>query len=576
MRIKLFAAALAVGAGAAQAQEKAAPEVGVQDLRAVNVPLVMTPLDTAQKSDPIWAKGDRPKDNFIAVVSLRPVAGVLADEEFGQGAGKPLLLAVRGAGFDNVEELPEDGKERFYCTTGKAERAGKIVCLQDADGDAKFETVAVGLGEAGAAVEQLAILGKAEPLPKPVAYRPAPAEALPSFAAEYRNCGKDHDRPRYSLGVKRPGMDIKELLEMRADRNTDPAQLRAMVERLSLMRSGAPCVAGEPVGDGEAIRPAAVPKGGVAARLGELVIAVGPKHDAAVQLVGLRTPGRLYRIDMGAVKELAGHLTAKQNVLAIQQKFDRPVLMTTAAATVHEGERAVGDLLLEAGFEHGYMGVLTQDTKIRTLLTSRSLPKGTMLYGMPMSMERVMTMNGVPMPSLPRTGLPSAEDVRLVWCVPVEDEGKWTATCLPDQGANYTLLKGQRPAFEVTSLRYSAETSSNDGPPPVERQTGDFGAPLGYRFKLKSLGEAEIVVTRETMFGEAVVHSRDHVVPRVKGGRSGLVFGSGGLVLTDGSAPDTIKVRKLGEFKPGVDARVSSGLLGRDEKEKIPAPPVAP
>ncbi|HEX8444017.1 MAG TPA: hypothetical protein VF631_10280 [Allosphingosinicella sp.] len=573
---KVLAAGLAVASGAAQADQKAPPETTVQDLRAVNLPLVMEPIDIAQKSDPIWAKGDRPKDNLIASVALRPVAGVLADEDVGQGAGKPLLLAVRGSGFDSVEELPAEGKERFYCTAGKAERAGKIVCLQDADVDGRFETLSVGLAEAGGSVEQLSILSRAEPLPKPIAYRPAPAEALPRFAAEYRNCDKDHDRPRYSFSTKRPQIDMEELIEMRADRNTDPAKIRAMMERLMLMRTGAPCVAADPIGDGDAMRPAAVPKGGVAARLGELVIAVGPKHAAAVQLVGLRTPGRLYRIDMGAVKELAGHLTTQQNVLAIQQKFEQPVLMTTGVPRVHEGERGVGDVLLEAGFAHGYMGVLTQETTIRTLLSSRSLPKGTTLYGIPMSMQRVLTMRGVPMPSFPRAGTPSADDFRLVWCVPVEDEGKWTATCLPDQGGAYTLLKGQQPAFEVTGLRYSAETSSNSGAPPVERQAGNFGKPLGYRFKLKSLSDSEILVTQETLFGETVVHSREHRVPRAKGGRSGLLFGSGGLVLTDGAGPDKIEVRKLGEFKPGADARVSSGVLSRDEKEKVPGPPVAP
>ena len=50
-----------------------------------------------------------------------------------------------------------------------------------------------------------------------------------------------------------------------------------------------------------------------------------------------------------------------------------------------EWRKVAGDTILTAPFKHGYMGVLTEDTVIRTLFSKRSLPKGTLLYGVPMS-----------------------------------------------------------------------------------------------------------------------------------------------------------------------------------------------
>lgn len=217
MKYNILAVAALTLATAAGAQDEPAPAraetapagtapapLNVHDLRPAAVPLVALPLDTGQKSDPIWVKGERPKENNIAAVTLRPVAGAVVEEDFGQGPGKAVILSRALAGPAEAFETAGDVaavKHLLYCANGSGARAGKIVCLADGDGDGRFESLALGLAEAGSKVEQLSILGKADPLPEPVAYRAARPDELPTFAATYSNCARDHDRPRYSFAA---------------------------------------------------------------------------------------------------------------------------------------------------------------------------------------------------------------------------------------------------------------------------------------------------------------------------------------------------------------------------------------
>lgn len=583
-------AALALATPAlAQAGDKGAEaEAGAFDvhaLKAAHVPLVALPLDTGQRSANLWVKGERPKDNVLARVRLAPVRAVVVEEDLGQGAGKPLVLglALSGAagGLVTIADLAKRADERLYCADGVGPRfAGKLLCLQDGDGDGRFERSLPGTAESGVDYAQLALLGKPETLDRPIAYRAARAEEVPVVDTVYSNCGKDHDRPRYALSVdrKEAALDLRALLEMgpitpEALAGMNPAQLARIAAMLEGRSGGGACLAGEKMTAGDPLYPAGPASGAIAARLGELVIAVGPKDEGApVRLVGLSEPERLYRLDGGAVLPLADAVTTKQNALAVSQKFDKPVLMTAGDAAVFEGERGIGDTVLETGFSHGYMGVLTQDTKIRTLLSSRSLPQGTVLYGVPMSSQLVTTINGIPQGGGFRMREPSADEVRLVWCVPVEDEGKWSATCLPNEAdRRYTLLKGQRPAFEVTGLRYDAGTSTNDGKVPVVEQAGTLGKPLRYRFAIKAISDAEIMLVQETLFGDAVVHSRDHAVPRMKGMASGLSLGGGMIRFAAADGADgKIMVTEAKPFRAGSDARVTLGIVRAPTDEAAP------
>jgi hypothetical protein len=557
-----------------------AAELVVHDLRPAFVPLVAQPLDTSQASDPIWVTGDRPAKNVIAKLVLRPIDTVVVEQDAGQGAGKKLVLlrAIAGDPTRFITKLAiGSGAQRIYCADGATPGdAGPISCFEDRDGDGAFENRIFGLGESGAKAGQLSILAKPLPLPAPLRYRPAAAGEVPEYNVIVANCGKDHDRPLYSvrLGDGGDGIDITSALAAMSSSPRSMAELNAAFGGLS-----GNCQSAVRVREGEPLHPGTVAKGGAVARLGELVIAIGPKEEgASVRLLGLREPDRLYRLSYSNVVPVSETPTARQKALALEQKFDRPVLGASGVAEVSEGRRAVGDDVATVGLKHGYMGVLTQDTVIRTLFSKRSLPKGTVLYGVPMSSRVERSYGGIPLPSA-NPGIPEADEVALVWCVPVQDGEEWSATCLPHQGAvgRYTLLKGQRPAFEVTGMRYAAGTASNEGEVPVEAREGDFGKPLAYRFRIKSVSASAIVLTQDTMFGDSVVNSKEVRIPRMAGRVSGLSFGGGMITFAavDG-ADDAVMVKQVRPVRTGAAARAEYGILTPSASGASPALPPAP
>lgn len=565
------------------AAPEAAPDFDVMNLRAAAVPMAAAPLDMAQSSDPIWMRGDRPARSLIAALTLRPVEAAVIEQDIGQGPGRTLVLslAVTGAPGALVSRtsLAAFGGERFYCGPGAGPRfEGRIMCLADRNRDGRFEAGAFGLGETVPDWRQLSMIDRVEPLPAPIPYRAAHADELPAVTVDYTNCARDHDRPRYTLAVRSDGppLTLEELLRANPETlRTDPELARRVLEQLAQRApGGAGCETGEPVARGEALHPATLASGAVVARLGELVIAVGPRDEgAAVRLLGLRNPDRLYRITGIAVTPLSQGVTMRQGELATAQRFNRPVLMLAAEPEVREGPARAGDVIARAEIRHGYMGVLTQDTVIRTLLSRRSLAAGTTLYGIPMSTSRIMTRNGIPIGgTLPGAG--AGGGVHLTWCVPVEDEGAWTATCLPQQDGRYTILRGQRPAFEVRSMRYDAGTSTNEGDVPVAEREGGFGEPLRYAFTLRAVAADALTIAQDTLFGDRVVSSREHRVPR-RPGRPGILrFADGALTLSEG--PDgTIAVRRTDAFRIGADVmRVVAEVADLPKAE--PAAPADP
>lgn len=560
---------------AAAASEAGADKLDIKDLRPASVPLVAAPLDRQQKSDPIWVKGDRPKANRIAAMTLHPVAAVVTEGPIAAGYANASVLSLAIVGETQgvgTRGAAERRQAPVYCGAGAGGHARRIVCLADSDRDGRLDRIAVGAGEQGDAPEQLSILAKMEPLAAPVAYRPARPEELPRIEAVFTNCGKDHDRPRYSLAVEGTGaLSLARLLEMQASGN--PATRSQVMAALAMLWGGAGgCRAAEPLPAGHPLHPAALDGGAVAVRLDALAIRVGPKDAGApVTLLGLVEPDRLYRLSGSSLLPFEGHVTATQTALALKQKFARPVLGTTAPARAFEGDRKVGEVLLEGSFAHGYMGVLTADTTISTLLSSRSLPRGTLLYGVPMSSRLVMTRNGVPMTPTP-VGLPSPEEVRLTWCVPVEEAGRWTATCLPDQGGEYTLLKGQAPAFEVTAFSYGTGMTTNSGAVPVAEEARSFERPLVHRFVLKELRHSTAFIEQQTVYGEAFVSSRVHQVP-LETGRGALRYGGGVIGLRRGSREGTLAVSLVDPFEAQVEATAAAGLLPESAVAAAQKPP---
>jgi hypothetical protein len=567
--IGLSAAALAASPASAQGHKPS-----VHDLQPAHIPLLMAPLDTVQPSAPIWFKGDAPENRQLAKVSFRPLDAVAIDAGApGAGAG-PLVLwraiVGRAARFATLSEIREAKDGRTYCARPDALK-GTFLCFVDGDENGSFEGIARGTGERAAGIARLTVVGPPEALPKPLPYRAARPAEIEAIPASFVNCAKDHDRPRYAVQLPRPRPSEAQIAAI-ADQLTglDRAAAIAAARRLAEQSSGfAPCQESEPVE--AAVSPATTPRpDSFAVRMGELLVEVGAKDAGAPsRLLGLRNADRLYRLDGAGVAPLSETLTDAERELAIRQKFDKPVLMTAAGAQVNAGVHGAGDVIATLPVSHGYMGVLTADTTIRTILSSRSVPAGTVVYGVPMSSRLTMTRNGIPMGPW-ETPKPTVDNFDLVWCLPVEDEGRWSATCLPIGGAGYTILKGQQPAFHVSGLSYSAETSTNDGRPPVKAQPGSFGKLLLLRLRLKSIAATQLVIAQETVFGDAVVSTRDRIVPRLPGKASGLIVGGGviGLSAAPG-ASDRIEVAAVRPIEPGEDAaRVDSGLL----RENLAAP----
>lgn len=557
---------VALGAPAALAQEH---KLSVHDLQPAHIPLLMAPLDTAQPSAPIWIKGDAPDNRLIAKVSFRPVDAVAVDTGAPNGGPGPLVLwrAVAGsqARFATLPQIRQVKAARTYCARPDALK-GAFLCFVDEDGNGSFEKVSRGTGGREPGIARLTIIGPGEALPKPLAYRTARADEVDAIPASFVNCAKDHDRPRYAVQLPRSKPSEEQIAAI-ADQLTGMDREAAMTaaRRLAAGSQGfAPCRESEPVGASDQGFPSApLRRNAFAVRMGELVVEVGSKDEGAPsRLLGLRNADRLYRLDGAGVAPLSETLTDAERELAIRQKYDKPVLMTAAGAQVNAGLHGVGDVIATLPVRHGYMGVLTADTTIRTLLSTRSVPAGTVVYGVPMSSRMSVTRNGIPMGPW-ETPKPTANDFNLVWCLPVEDEGRWTATCLPIGGGGYTILKGQQPAFHVSGLSYSADTSSNDGRPPVKEQAGSFGKPLLLRLRLKSVSAAQAVIAQETVFGDTVVSSRDWIVGRLPGKASGLIVGGGVIGLS--AAPDAIDKIAVAAVKPieaGQDAgRIDSGIL---------------
>jgi len=563
--------------------------IDIHALRPAFVPFVALPLDTAQTSDPIWVKGDRPASSLIARMTLRPAETIIVEQDLGQGAGKKLVLLRAFAGDQKRFRAMSDsaGPQRIYCADGAALRDwARIPCFEDRDGDGALESRIFGLGESGNKADQLSILAKAQPIAAPVRYRPAVAGEVPEIAIAVTNCSRGHERPAFTMGpAPTAGRSEPDALALALGappaEGLTPEQLaqrRSEIDNLVYRTSGV-CTESQRVREGEPLHPGAVAKGGAVARMHELVVSIGSKEEGApVRLLGLRDPERLYRRSYGGFLPVSDGPTFKQKGLALEQKFDRPVLQTAGAAEVNEGRRAVGDTIMTVGFRHGYMGVLTQDTVIRTLFSKRSLPQGTVLYGVPMSYSTTLSYGGRPI-KLPTIGVaaPDPEEVRLVWCVPVQDAEEWSATCLPHQGSadRYTLLKGQRPAFEVTGFSFAANQASNPGAVPVEMQEGDFGQPLSWRFRLKEIAADHILLTQETLFGDSLISSKDISIIRTAGADSGLSFSGGMIAFSDvEGAADAMNVKLERPLKIGSAPAVQSGIIRF--KGPVPSPPLPP
>lgn len=415
----------------------------LKDAAIVNIPLLLSDVDTSGASGTLWVKGDQPGNNLLARLTARPVqVAVMQADGNAPAAGEPqdvLWRAMPGdkdspahAGWLNLK----DGA-RIFCGPA-APRT--LACWIDGDGNGEFDQVARALPERGGKPYHITIIAPPRKLDAPRPYRILPDDERPKIPIEVRNCDKDHDRPRFSALST-------------ADRNT-------------------------------------------------------------------------------------------------------PV--------------AYGDRL-------------TQDVTINTLLYKRSVAAGTVVYGFPARMQLSLYRGSVPMSMQTNDSEYRDAGMDLIWCAPVqgppptkEDQRSmgrngWSAACIPHGTlGNHTVLTDLQPAFNVGGVAYDANTSSNDGRPPIVRDDkAEFGAPLRMIYVYDGLDGKDIRLLRQIYFGDSL--TSQSVVKITPAGRLASAEISGGKADFSITDDAELVVKQASAPVPGVEAGLKwdQSLRLREQLKKM-------
>jgi hypothetical protein len=519
------------------------PDFNVHTIRLVNVPMRLLPPSLDQQSDPLWVQGRRPENNLLAVASAVPSGAVsinLTDTN-GSVRAVTLVLAKLHPRYGVSKNAPKDisNSVDIFCGSGLANADDlRVYCFEDLDADSRFDRIAQGRSDVGFLLPtDVSHIFNPVRLATPLAYTSVPSDQLPKTEIEWRNCGQDWDKPYFSIGTKgrlKTGAGNKidfNLLLKAADPSTlTPAERTQFLEMLGNQSgAAAECERGDRIDSFQNISETDLAKGSILVDLGSMIFSVGPKKNgAAVKLLGFIGNSVTYQIEGRGLRHFQLGLSRDQKRIAVAQLFDKPTLVATGEMSVASLPVSNGDELFKMGFAHGYLGELSRTTTINTLFSSRSLAAGTLLYGIPMTSQRRVTINGIPQGGFGQNGDDDRSiNTSLVWCLPVRDEEEkierksgaksiqvnWTATCLPYFEGEHTILKGQRPAFALSSLSFNAETKTNGGPAPVRQvEKGSFGAPLEFRYFLVAGEETMLRLRRETWFGDEKVEQTEDVV----------------------------------------------------------------
>lgn len=544
------------------------PAQALKDAVIVNIPLLLGDVDTSGASGTLWVKGDQPGNNLLARLTARPVqAAVMQADGNAPASGEPQAVLWRAmpgdkdspahAGWVNLK----DGA-RIFCGPA-APRT--LTCWIDGDGNGEFDQVARALPERGGKPYHVTIIAGPRKLDAPRPYRILPDDERPTIPIEVRNCDKDHDRPRFSALST-------------ADRNT-PVAYGGWLEKDS---SFATCRRGSQIAPSGA-NSAQVPDGGYLAQIGPLTFAVGPKKNPTLKLIGLNDPGALYRLESASLVRMSVGPTPMQAQLIARQQFPYPVLMTDQGATIHEGTLSAGQLLATIPFHHAYRGRLTQDVTINTLLYKRSVAAGTVVYGFPARMQLSLYRGSVPMSMQTNDSEYRDAGMDLIWCAPVqgppptkEDQRSmgrngWSAACIPHGTlGNHTVLTDLQPAFNVGGVAYDANTSSNDGRPPIVRDDkAEFGAPLRMIYVYDGLDGRDIRLLRQIYFGDSL--TSQSVVKITPAGRLASAEISGGKADFSITDDAELVVKQASAPVPGVEAGLTwdQSLRLREQLKKM-------
>ncbi|MEP2736106.1 MAG: hypothetical protein ABJP34_07380 [Erythrobacter sp.] len=516
-------------------------QFGPHVLQLIEVPLERSAVNLDQESDNLWVRGDRPSTNFLAWVKY--FASEEAEIALEDGTSMRVYAAKRNSLYPSSKKAPDDliTKSAIYCGVVKGAPAlAPTMCFHDSDDDKRFDRIAIGRSEAvdrhpiGAAV-----MFPSAMLQTPLAYTPVSADARTELNFEFRNCGRDWDRPRFSVSRKKePLLSDDALGALLGDpqlEKTKPAQRTALLNLVRGSLNGgrsnsASCRRGDRIESFGTITEKSLDKKHILTDLDGLIFSIGPKKGGApVKLLAAREASGKKRLEGGVLQPVDSGLSRQQRTIATAQEFDRSPFMSTGEITVAEGTVGLDKTLFEVPFEYGYMGELSETSNIRTILTSRSVKGGTLLYGIPMSARLVTTYNGIPTSGFGGRPMDAARGLstQLTWCTPTSKEknvykkdnrGKsvpdgtktvWSATCFSQVGDRHSIVKGQSPAYAVSRMSHTANISTNDGKPPVTRlERTNFGQPAKLRYFFDESDKGRLRLMQEVMIGDVATGAK--------------------------------------------------------------------
>ncbi|QZD95602.1 hypothetical protein [Qipengyuania gelatinilytica] len=516
---------------------------------AIDVPVKLAPQTGDEPTGNVWHRGSAPSNRLLLQTNARAASAATATMTWKDGSVSDVeLYEARFRSTKDPRSLTSlNGK--VYCATKlKAPTGEEDACLIDRDMDGTFDEYAFIAERSGKSVHGAVVLTAAVPMVTPAPYT-VRTEGLPQLKAEWTTCGKDWDLPFYQLRLARDEHgDVTD--GGRGSYYGDPYCAKATTF--------------------ESMTPEQ--KGARIARMGPAVAEISSKKSgAAIQMRRLLSTDELYRIEArDKFAPLSVGFAPQQAQLAANQEHDRLPYQSTGEITAVEGEFKAGEPFITAGFRHGYTGVVTEEVKIRTLLSSRSVEGGLPVYGVP-AKRTVVTYGGyggvIP-------GTPAVErniDIDVIWCLPTREEVplvdkrnrptgnfkvEWTATCLPDNNmGQHTILKDQSPALAVRSMRMNVDISTNDGPPPVaERPTADFGAPLYFRYSIKEASKNLYTLTEEVLLGDEVTSSTEIVIIKDEDGKALIEIGGGSYALEP--VGEAYKLTPMLPVREGEDGRI--------------------
>lgn len=392
---------------------------------------------------------------------------------------------------------------RYFC--GLVANPNRFACFIDKDGDGSFDHSADAIPKRGLKPYHITIIRTLIPLAVSQPYRILSDDLRPAIDIVVRNCAKDYDRPRFSA---------------RSTVDQDVPVARNSYSWDDKDSSFASCRRGNQL-SALPDKSVAIPPGGYLARIGELAFTVGSKDAPRLTLIGPVDPTALYRLEAASLVDTKIGRTPNQAQLVALKMFPHPVMMTDAGAIIHEGRLQKGERLASIPFHHAYRGKLTQEITIKTLFGKRSLPAGTVVYGFPAQSRITSTRNGIPDMTPVGDNEYRQINLELTWCAPVHNavatqdqpkgvgRGGWSASCIP-KGAfdNHTIIDDMAPAFTISGLSYSLDTSSNGGPPPIRRADETaFAQPLRIDYVYEGRESDFISLGEKVYFGNELTSS---------------------------------------------------------------------